>query len=122
MTVVHDDIREDLVALEQEGVAPRAVEAPFRRFVSDFSESKVAVGALIALLVIILAAATAPLYVPQNPYDLAQVSVLDARMPPGSESFDGYTFWLGTDGAGRDLFSAILYGLRISLSVGVMSG
>lgn len=92
------------------------------RFLSEFVESKVAVVAALLLFIIIAAALFAPWITPQNPYDLAQVSVLDARMEPGAESFDGYTFWLGTDGAGRDLFSAILYGLRISLSVGVTSG
>ncbi len=92
------------------------------RFLSEFVESKVAVVAALLLFTIIAAALFAPWITPQNPYDLAQVSVLDARMEPGAESFDGYTFWLGTDGAGRDLFSAILYGLRISLSVGVTSG
>ena len=97
-------------------------ETPFRRFVSDFVESRLAVVAFVLLVAIILLAVFAPLIAPQNPYDLAQVSVLDARMPPGSESMDGYTFLLGTDGAGRDLFSAILYGLRISLTVGLMSG
>ena len=59
---------------------------------------------------------------PQNPYDLAQVDVLDSRLPPGTKSMAGYTYWLGTDGAGRDLLSAMLYGLRISLAVGVVSG
>ncbi|EEA93586.1 MULTISPECIES: ABC transporter permease [Pseudovibrio] len=97
-------------------------ETPMGRFLSEFVESKVAVVAALLLFTIIAAALFAPWITPQNPYDLAQVSVLDARMEPGAESFDGYTFWLGTDGAGRDLFSAILYGLRISLSVGVTSG
>jgi len=101
--------------------APK-VETPFRRFAAEFFESKVATGALIMLIVIILLAVFAPLITPQNPYDLSQVSVFDARMPPGSEAFDGYTMWLGSDGSGRDLYSAILYGLRISLSVGVVSG
>ena len=101
--------------------APR-VETPFRRFVSEFLESRVATGALLLLLVIVALALLAPWITPQNPYDLGQVSIMDSRMPPGSESFDGYTMWLGSDGAGRDLFSAILYGLRISLSVGVASG
>ncbi|MEM9224147.1 MAG: ABC transporter permease [Pseudomonadota bacterium] len=101
--------------------ASARVETPFARFVAEFAESKVAVGALLMLLVIVLAAIFAPWITPQNPYDLATVSIMDSRMPPGSEAFDGYTFWLGTDGAGRDLYSAILYGLRVSLSVGVMS-
>jgi peptide/nickel transport system permease protein len=99
-----------------------AVETPFRRFVSDFSESPVAVAGLILLIIIIILATLAPWITPQNPYDLAQVDVLDSRLPPGEKSFKGYTHWLGTDGAGRDLLSAILYGLRISLSVGVLSG
>ena len=99
-----------------------AVETPFQRFVSEYFESPVAAFALVLLAIIVLLAVLAPWITPQDPYDLGQVSVLDARMPPGSEGFDGYTFWLGTDGAGRDMLSAILYGLRISLSVGVLSG
>ena len=98
------------------------VETPFRRFLSEFLESWVATGAFILFAVIVILALLAPWITPQNPYDLAQVSVMDARLPPGEMAFDGYTMWLGSDGAGRDLFSAILYGLRISLSVGVASG
>jgi peptide/nickel transport system permease protein len=63
----------------------------------------------------------APLIAPQNPYNLAEVDVMDSRLPPGAESMTGLKFWLGTDGAGRDLLSAMLYGLRISIFVGVMS-
>jgi peptide/nickel transport system permease protein len=102
-------------------VQPRA-ETPFGRFVRAYVESKLSVAAFVLLVLIIGAAVAAPWLAPQNPYDLGQVSVLDSRLPPGTVSMDGYTFWLGTDGAGRDLFSAILYGLRISLTVGVLSG
>lgn len=118
MTVV-EEAKLDVQAVDS---VPVAVQTPFRLLCSSFLESRVATGALITLIVIILVAVFAPLIAPQNPYDLAQVSVLDSREPPGTQSADGYTFWLGTDGAGRDLWSAILYGLRISLSVGVMSG
>lgn len=105
------------------GLARTAVvETPFQRFVSEYAESKVAVAALICLAAIMLAALFAPFFVPQNPYDLAQVDVLDGRQPPGGKSYSGYTFWLGSDGAGRDLLSAILYGLRISIAVGLFSG
>ncbi|EGH74669.1 ABC transporter permease, partial [Pseudomonas syringae] len=77
---------------------------------------------LVVLLIIVLVAALAPWIVVQNPYDLMQLNVMDARMPPGSLNGDsGYTYWLGTDGQGRDLVSAIIYGLRISLWVGIGS-
>ncbi|MGH1360414.1 MAG: ABC transporter permease [Burkholderiaceae bacterium] len=98
------------------------IESPWRRFASEFAESRLAAVALGVLLLIILLAVVAPWITPQNPYDLAQVDLLDGRQPPGGEAFEGYTMWLGSDGAGRDLYSAILYGLRISLSVGVLSG
>lgn len=98
------------------------VETPFQRFVSEYVESPVATGALVLLTIVIALALLAPWITPQNPYDLGQVSVLDSRLPPGSESMTGDIFWLGTDGAGRDLYSAILYGLRISLAVGVFAG
>jgi len=98
------------------------VETPLRRFVSEFTESKVALGALVVFIIIALLAIFAPWITPQNPYDLAQVDIMDSRQPPGGRASDGYVFVLGSDGAGRDLYSAIIYGLRISLSVGVLSG
>jgi peptide/nickel transport system permease protein len=110
------------VAATPEPIKVPPVETPFRRFMSEFLESRLAAGALLVLLALIVLALIAPWIVPQNPYDLGQVDVLDSRLPPGTKSSYGYTFWLGTDGAGRDLVSAMLYGLRISLIVGVMSG
>ncbi len=98
------------------------VETPFQRFRAEFLESRIASGALVILVIIVLLAVLAPWITPQNPYDLAQVDVLDGRLPPGSKAYAGYTMWLGSDGAGRDLYSAILYGLRISISVGLASG
>ncbi|MEM7045978.1 MAG: ABC transporter permease [Pseudomonadota bacterium] len=120
MKAVLDDPIPDTTAAES--TPPSHGHGPFRRFWSDFFESKIATFGLVAIVLIMLAALFAPWIAPQDPYDLGQVSVLDSRLPPGEVSMDGYTFWLGTDGAGRDLWSAILYGLRISLSVGVMSG
>ena len=99
-----------------------AVETPFRRFVADFFESRVATGAFAVLIGIVFIALFAPWISPTDPYDLATVDVMDARLPPGAQGWTGVTYWLGTDGAGRDLLSAIIYGLRTSLGVGVMSG
>jgi peptide/nickel transport system permease protein len=98
-----------------------AAETPFRRIASDFADSRIAVFGLALLGLIVLMAIAAPLISPQNPYDLAQLDVVDSRLSPGSVSADGATFWLGTDDQGRDMLSAIFYGLRISLSVGVAS-
>jgi peptide/nickel transport system permease protein len=96
-------------------------ETPFQRIVGDFVADPVAVFGLVLLTTIMLIAIFAPLISPQNPYDLAQLDVMDSRLPPGSPSPTGGTFWLGTDDQGRDMLSAIFYGLRISLSVGVIA-
>jgi len=102
-------------------VAKDRVETPFQRFVSEFAESKLAVAGFIVLVLIILGAVFAPLISPQNPYDLAQLDIMDSRLPPGEKSASGFTFLLGTDDQGRDMFSGILYGLRLSLLVGIGS-
>jgi len=103
------------------GPAPKREETPFRRFVADFAESKIAVLGLIVFVVILVCALIAPWISPQNPYDLSQLDIMDGRLPPGSQSAEGMTFWLGTDDQGRDMLSGILYGLRISLFVGAGS-
>ena len=103
--------------------ATEGVQTPFRRFLADFLEDRIATGALVVLLGLVFIAVTAPWIAPTDPYDLAVVDVMDGKLPPGETSFDGsVTYWLGTDGAGRDLLSAMFYGLRTSIGVGIMSG
>ena len=96
-------------------------ESPLRRIAADFAADPLAVAGLALLALILVAALGAPLISPQNPYDLAQLDIMDGRLPPGSRSAGGSVYWLGTDDQGRDMLSAILYGLRISLTVGVAS-
>ena len=98
------------------------VETPLQRFLAEMLEDRIAVGALMVFAALVMVAVLAPFITPQNPYDLAQVDVLDARLPPGALASAGFSLLLGSDGTGRDLYSAILYGLRISLSVGALSG
>lgn len=76
-----------------------------------------------ALLLAVIAAASflAPLVAPQNPFDLASFDVLDADIPPSWLEGGDPRFLLGTDSQGRDLLSAILYGTRISLTVGLLA-
>jgi peptide/nickel transport system permease protein len=70
----------------------------------------------------VLSAVFAPFISPLNPFDLGQIDIMDGRLPPGAESGDGkIVFHLGTDDQGRDMVSAILYGLRTSLMVGASS-
>jgi len=97
-----------------------AIASP-RQFIVDFSRDRIAIGALAVLALILFAAVFAPLLSPQNPYNLAQLDILDSKLAPGAKAGEGFTYWLGSDEQGRDMFSAILYGLRISLGVGVMS-
>ena len=100
---------------------PISIESRFRRFVVDYADNKVAVVALFIFLSTIMLAIFAPWISPQNPYDLAQINIIDGRLPPGSQGKSGMTHWLGTDDQGRDLLSGIFFGLRISLAVGVVS-
>ncbi len=97
-------------------------ETPWRRFCADFAGSRVALAGLAMLTAIVAIAVFAPLISPQNPYDLASLDLMDARLAPGEAGMAGKTYLLGTDGQGRDMLSAIFYGLRVSLYVGVMSG
>ncbi|MCA3595391.1 MAG: ABC transporter permease [Methylobacterium sp.] len=101
---------------------PRKTKGEFARFVERFLEDRVAVFGLGLISIIVLLALFAPLIAPQNPYDLARVDIMDSRQPPGAKALEGFTLWLGSDGVGRDLWSGILYGLRISLVVGLASG
>ena len=101
-----------------------AVPAPsrWRSVWQEFCESKTAVLALWICSLMLLAAVFGPWIAPQNPYDLTQISFFDSRLPPFSTSPDGPYYLLGTDNQGRDMYSAMLYGLRTSLLVGVSSG
>jgi len=96
-------------------------ETPFGQFSAGFARDRIAVVALATLVAILLAAIFAPWVTPQNPYNLAQLDIMDSKLAPGLKATAGFTFWMGSDEQGRDMFSAILYGLRISLGVGVMS-
>jgi peptide/nickel transport system permease protein len=96
-----------------------AGQTPLARFIEEFRESHVAVAGAAVLAIVLLVALTAPWISPQNPYDLAQLDVLDAKLAPGEKLGNGKTALLGTDDQGRDMLSGIFYGLRISLFVGV---
>ncbi|SDE40865.1 peptide/nickel transport system permease protein [Variovorax sp. CF079] len=99
-------------------------DSPLRIFLREFAESRLALVGALVLLLLVAGAAFAPVLAPQNPYDLAQLDILDGRLPPGSPSADeasGRVYLLGTDEQGRDMLSAMLYGLRISLGIGIVA-
>jgi peptide/nickel transport system permease protein len=104
-----------------ETASPAKVQTPFRRFVSDFCESRIALFGLAVFSVILFLALFAPWISPQNPYDLRQLDIMDGRLEPGQRSGAGFVFWLGSDDQGRDMLSGIFYGLRTSLAVGAAS-
>lgn len=98
-------------------------DSRWRAFAAEFSRSRLALVGLALLAVVVLLALLAPWIAPQNPYDLGKLDLLDARLAPGEKAgTGGLVYHLGTDGQGRDMLSAILYGLRVSLAVGVASG
>jgi len=98
-----------------------------RRFLQSdifygFRHSPVAIVSFVTIVFIMLAAIFADLIAPNNPFDPASLNLMNGFTPPmQANDFTGETFLMGTDDQGRDLFSTILYGLRISLFVGVMA-
>ena len=85
-----------------------------------FKRSPVAIVSAAVVLLLVLAAVFAPLIAPTDPFDPASLNLMNGFTPPmAPNAFTGDTFLLGTDDQGRDVFSTILYGMRISLFVGV---
>jgi peptide/nickel transport system permease protein len=85
----------------------------------SFSRSPVTVASAIVAFVCIAGAAFAPWLAPHNPFDLATLNLMDAFKPPAWEAEGDPAFLLGTDNQGRDVLSAIMFGARISLVVGI---
>ncbi|MEM9031935.1 MAG: ABC transporter permease [Pseudomonadota bacterium] len=99
-------------------------QSPLARFLASdffwtFKRSPVAVVSFAISLLLILAAVLAPLIAPHDPFNPATLNLMNGfSKPMEPNAFTGETFWLGTDDQGRDVFSTILYGMRISLFVG----
>lgn len=88
-------------------------------FFYKFRKSPVAVGAFIVTVILVLSALLAPLLASQNPFDPGSLNLMNGFSKPGiPNDFTGDTFFLGADDQGRDIYSTILYGLRVSLFVG----
>ena len=110
-------------ATHQEGKSPAssAPEGPLAQLWASYTSSRRATFGLVIFALIVAGALLAPVIAPQDTYDLAALDFLDSKLPPGSQATNGMIYWLGTDDQGRDMLSAILFGLRTSLGVGAMS-
>ncbi|MCC3305828.1 ABC transporter permease [Sneathiella sp. HT1-7] len=108
-----------------EQVQPATKTRLQRIFGSDiwysFMRSPVAIISAVVTIGMILAAIFAPWIAPNNPFDLATISIMDGNLPPAWQSGGDTKFLLGTDDQGRGVLSTILYGARISLMVGFFS-
>ncbi|MCG8546189.1 MAG: ABC transporter permease [Alphaproteobacteria bacterium] len=111
--------------MDLSATAPSSRGAIARFFDSDvwysFKTSPLAVLAAVVSLIYFVAAALAPWIAPQNPFDPAAYDLMDSLLPPMTRGGSGQLHILGTDDLGRDVFSAILFGARISLTVGFCS-
>jgi peptide/nickel transport system permease protein len=83
--------------------------------------SPTAIVALVVAFICLGCAIFAPWVAPTNPFDLTQLDLNDSRLPPSWQAGGRATYWLGTDDQGRDILSAVIFGARISLGVGLAS-
>jgi peptide/nickel transport system permease protein len=90
-------------------------------FFYSFRRNPVAVCSFAVVMVVIVGAVFSPFLAPHNPFDLASLSLLDSFKPPAFLADGDKAYPLGTDDQGRDVLSAIMYGTRISLTVGVLA-
>ena len=91
-------------------------------FMWSFRRSPLALISFLVVALLIFGAVFAPLIAPHDPYDPSTLNLLNGFTPPLQQNaMTGESFWLGTDGQGRDMFSTILYGMRVSLFVGFMA-
>lgn len=88
-------------------------------FLYSFLHDKVAMGSFIVLTVLFLAAFGAPVIAPHDPYDTTTIDIMDAEQPPAWMDNANPSFLLGTDAQGRDMLSTMLYGMRISIIIGI---
>ena len=105
--------------------APKAAPSRLARFLGSdlwlsFRRSKLAMGAFAVTVLMFGVAFAAPWISPQNPYDPAQLELINSNLPPLWNAEGQAPFLIGTDDQGRDVFSAVLYGLRLSLIVGML--
>lgn len=88
-------------------------------FFHSFKIDRVAQLSFLIFITYVILALGAPLLSPYDPYDLSQVDILDSEIPPSWEEEGDERFYLGTDAQGRDMLSTILYGTRVSLTIGI---
>jgi peptide/nickel transport system permease protein len=118
MTLVDRPPENEPVARFDTLVAPQQTDGRPQKsqLLSRFFRSKAAVISAFVLLLVLVAAAAAPWVAPNDP---SAIKLIQRLKPPGYTSSADITFWLGTDSLGRDVFSRIIYGARVSLMVGL---
>lgn len=90
-------------------------------FLHSFRNDKIAVASFLVMSLLVVASFSAPLIAPYDPYDPTQIDIMDSEIPPAWLAQGNERFVLGTDAQGRDLLSTILYGTRISLTIGIFA-
>lgn len=113
-------------ATQPNSTQPKPARSTFARFWDsdiawNFRHSWTARISSVLILILFMAALFAPLLATQNPFDISQLFLLDSELPPAWVEGGDMRYLLGTDQQARDLYSSILYGLRLSLIVGFAS-
>ena len=86
-----------------------------------FKQDKVAIASFSVLIIFVLISFSAPLIAPYDPYDPMQIDIMNSDIPPSWKEEGDDQFLLGTDAQGRDMLSTMMYGTRISLTIGLFA-